>query len=86
MRESAMVATHLRSILVLPLLLLAKPALSQVDCGTNPKDVPADVQQTLSGDVEGKAQLFTKLLGDANLKGTVQTSLVRMRYTKNTTT
>jgi hypothetical protein len=56
------------------LAFLVSPAVAQVDCGPNPKDVPPDVQQTLSGDVEGKAQLFTKLLGDANLKGTVATS------------
>ncbi|MGC2523483.1 MAG: hypothetical protein WA417_12745 [Stellaceae bacterium] len=69
-----MVRKYLRSLLVLILFSLTIPAFAQVDCGTNPKDVPPDVQQTLSGDVEGKAQLFTKLIGDANIKGAVQTS------------
>ncbi|HME22393.1 MAG TPA: hypothetical protein VKI44_13795 [Acetobacteraceae bacterium] len=47
---------------------------AQVQCGNQPQDVPPDVQQRIQGDVEGKAQLFTKLLGDVNLKGKVDSS------------
>src|SRR5258706_5935173 len=46
-------------------------SLAQVLCGDQPKDVPLEVPEQLKGDVEGKAQLFTKLLGQAELKGTV---------------
>src|SRR5436305_1195140 len=48
-------------------------AAAQVSCGEQPT-IPADVEQQLKGDVEGKAQLFTKLLGKAELKGTIETS------------
>jgi hypothetical protein len=36
--------------------------------------VPKFIQDQLKGDVEGKAQVFTRLLGDAQLKGTIDTS------------
>jgi hypothetical protein len=48
--------------------------VAQISCGDAPKDVPVNTQDSLKGDVEGKAQLFTKLLGNANIKGTVDTS------------
>jgi hypothetical protein len=44
-----------------------------VTCGTQP-DIPPDVSRSFSGDVEGKAQLFTKLLGDLDLKGKIDES------------
>ena len=45
-----------------------------IECGGQPENVPSSIQQSLSGDVEGKAQAFTKLLGDASLKGKVDAS------------
>jgi len=61
-------------LLVLPFVLLGSPALGQVSCGEQPRDIPVEVQRQIQGDVEGKARLFTKLFGDASLKGTVQSS------------
>ncbi|MBY5484657.1 hypothetical protein HFO87_09250 [Rhizobium leguminosarum] len=66
-------------MLVKPLLILAgmtwcSAVHAQVSCGAQPVDVPPDVQQSFKGDVEGKAQLFTRLLGDVNLAGEVETS------------
>jgi hypothetical protein len=63
----------IRAIILWMALVVTSIAHAQVNCGPQP-DVPADVKQKLKGDVEGKAQIFTKLLGDANLKGTVETS------------
>jgi hypothetical protein len=54
--------------------LFSFEAAGQVSCGEQPKDVPPDVQQTIKTDAEGKAQLFTKLLGDINVKGKVEVS------------
>lgn len=57
-------------------LLLFSPtiALGQtVNCGEQPK-IPPDVEESIKGDVQGKAQLFTKLLGNAELKGAVEAS------------
>ena len=57
------------------IMFVCRPASAQtVNCGEQPKELPADVEQRIKGDVEGKAQLFTKLLGDAALKGTVEAS------------
>jgi WD40 repeat protein len=50
-----------------------------VNCGAQPKELPPDVQEKIKGDVEGKAQLFTKLLGDAALKGTVEASKTELQ-------
>jgi hypothetical protein len=55
-------------------LLWTSGANAQVNCGNQPSEVPPDVAQRIQGDVEGKAQAFTKLLGDVNLKGKVDTS------------
>src|SRR5215831_6592888 len=55
-------------------ILLSFPAKAQISCGEATKDVPVAVQEQLKGDVEGKAQLITKMLGDAQLKGKVETS------------
>jgi WD40 repeat protein len=55
-------------------------ALAQtVNCGEQPKELPPDVQERIKGDVEGKAQLFTKLLGSAQLKGTVEASKTELQ-------
>jgi hypothetical protein len=42
----------------------------EVQCGPQPtvKDMPPDVQQKVMGDLEGKAQIFSKLFGDADIK------------------
>ena len=50
-----------------------------VDCGRQSTELPPDVQERIQGDVEGKAQLFTKLLGDAALKGTVEASKTELQ-------
>jgi hypothetical protein len=43
-------------------------------CGDAPKDIPVAAQDQIKGDVEGKAQLLTKMLGSAQINGTVETS------------
>src|SRR5260370_37776756 len=55
-------------------ILVSFPAMAQISCGELPKDLPVAVREQLKGDVEGKAQLLTKMLGDAQLKGKVETS------------
>lgn len=55
-------------------LVISFEAQGQVNCGNQPTDVPPDIQQQFQGDVEGKATIFTKLLGDVNLKGKVDSS------------
>jgi hypothetical protein len=54
-------------------ILTCGSAHAQVQRGAQPV-VPADIQQRIQGDVEGKAQIFSKLLGDVNLKGKVETN------------
>lgn len=56
------------------LFLFPSLALAQVSCGEQPKDLPPDIEESIKGDVQGKAQLFTKLLGNAELKGAVEAS------------
>jgi hypothetical protein len=74
-RRSAFGAHPIHAILLaLPLILLSFPTSAQIACGDSPKDIPIAVQEMLKGDVEGKAQLLTKMLGDAQLKGKVETS------------
>lgn len=66
----------MRSAFVIALLLFAGPTAvraQQISCGEVPK-IQRSVEQKLKGDVEGKAQLFTKLLGNADLQGAVETS------------
>jgi hypothetical protein len=53
--------------------LASTSASAQISCGDG-KDVPIAVQEQLKGDVQGKAQLLTKLLPGAELKGTIETS------------
>src|SRR5258706_921711 len=55
-------------------ILLSLPARAQISCGDVAKEVPLAVREELKGDVEGKAQLLTKLVGDAQLKGKIETS------------
>jgi hypothetical protein len=61
-------------LLLFALFLWSFAAQAQVQCGSQPENIPPDVQQRIKGDVEGKAQIFTKLLGDLNLKGKVDAS------------
>jgi WD40 repeat protein len=71
-----------RTALVLSMLIFiyCPVALAQtVNCGEQPKELPPDVQEQIKGDVEGKAQLFTKLLGDAQLKGKVEASKTELQ-------
>ena len=63
----------LKISLIVCMILFSVTARAQMTCGPEP-DIPPDVGELFKGDVEGKAQLFTKLLGDTNLKGTVETS------------
>jgi hypothetical protein len=49
-------------------------AFAEVSCGDAPKDVPVSTQEQLKADVDSKAQLLTKLLGNAQLKGTIDES------------
>lgn len=63
----------LRIIVAIFVLTLGSELHAQVQCGTQP-NIPPDVQQRIQGDVEGKAQVFSKLLGDVNLKGKVDSS------------
>jgi hypothetical protein len=52
-------------------LLCPTTALAQlVDCGSKP-EFPPDVDQSIKGDIQVSAQLLTKYLGDAALKGKV---------------
>lgn len=57
--------------LSLQCVLVSFSATAQITCGDPPKDVPIATQEQLKGDAEGKAQLFTKLLGTAQIKGAV---------------
>ena len=72
--EKSALTVFLGTMIFALTLVFTLPAIAQVNCGDQPKDVPPDVQQKLSGDVQGKAQLFTKLLGDADLTGKVNAS------------
>ena len=58
----------------LPCVLAASHARAEIACGDVPTDVPIAIQEQLKGEVEGKAQAVTKLLGSANLKGAIDTS------------
>jgi hypothetical protein len=51
-------------------IALIGAAQSQQSCGNPPR---VD-DQTLKGDLEGKAQFLSKLVGDANLKGQIETA------------
>jgi hypothetical protein len=51
-------------------LVLFTVAQAQPSCG----DPPRVDDQTLKGDLEGKAQFLSKLVGDANLKGQIETA------------
>ena len=64
----------IKILLIALALALSCESHAQVNCGNQPSDVPPDIQQQFQGDVEGKAAVFTKLLGDVNLKGKVDSS------------
>ena len=51
-------------------IALSAAARAQPSCG----DPPRVDDQTLKGDLEGKAQFLSKLVGDANLKGQIETA------------
>ena len=59
---------------IMPLVSANMPAIAQVACGDMPKDLPLVTQEQLKGDTEGKAQLLTRLLGGAQIKGTIDNS------------
>jgi hypothetical protein len=50
------------------------PARAQVQCGGTPSQVPVSTQEQLKGDVEDKAQILTKLLPGAQIKGATEMS------------
>jgi hypothetical protein len=61
---------------------MSLPARAQsptVSCGDASKDVPLVIEEQLRGDVEGKAQLLTKMLGSAQIKGTVDASRTELQ-------
>lgn len=62
-----------RPLLVTVFLFFSAVASAETNCGPEPI-LPADVSQTIKADIDGKAQAFTKLLGDADLQGKVEKS------------
>jgi hypothetical protein len=54
--------------------LVSFSASAESYCGDAPKDIPVAAQDQIKGDVEGKAQLLTKMLGSAQINGTVEAS------------
>jgi hypothetical protein len=48
-------------------------------CGEQPQNLPIEVQQQIKGDAEGKAKLAVRLLGDASLSGSVESSRRELR-------
>lgn len=73
--------TALKRLGFLALIFTSSTAHAQVQCGAQPS-VPADLQRTIQADIEGKAQIFSKLLGDTNIKGKVveSTNEVYQKY------
>jgi hypothetical protein len=71
-----MIGRPLLIIIALGWLTWAGPAAAQtqINCGAEPRDVPIEVQEQLKGDIQGKAQLFTRLLGDAQLQGAIDST------------
>ena len=55
---------------LLALLPLASEAQQQPSCG----DPPRVDDQSLKGDLEGKAKFLSSLVGDAGLKGQIETA------------
>jgi hypothetical protein len=62
-----------RILLLVSLFLCGSQVSAQVTCGRQP-EMPPDVSRTFKGDIEGRAQLFTKLFGDASLGGKIEES------------
>ena len=54
-------------------------------CGEQPQNLPIEVQQQIKGDAEGKAKLAVRLLGDASLSGSVESSSTRAAPRSTTT-
>jgi hypothetical protein len=66
----------MKTIITIALLWLAHVDIAlaqQINCGDAPK-LRSSVEEKLKGDAEGKAQLLTKLLGNAALQGAIETS------------
>ncbi len=64
-------------MMVLTAILLGAyglPAQAQVLCGGAPSQVPVSTQEQLKGDAEGRAQILTKFLPGAQIKGAVEMS------------
>jgi hypothetical protein len=59
-----------RAIALTAWIALGGAAQAQPSCG----DPPRVDDETLKGDLEGKAQFLSKLVGDANLKGKIETA------------
>lgn len=59
-----------KPIVLFVALMLSFSARAQPSCG----DPPRVDDQTLKGDLEGKAQFLSRLVGDANLKGQIETA------------
>lgn len=53
----------LKSLMFASCMFWTCAAQAQVDCGGPPSDIPPDIRETLEGDIQGKAELFTRLLG-----------------------
>jgi hypothetical protein len=60
------------AFLVAMLLSFSLPGYAQVNCGDNPKDIPTGVQNKLNPEIDLKVQLLTKIIGNVELKGAVE--------------
>jgi hypothetical protein len=61
-----------RLIVIAVAMLMDARANAQVSCGDPPRDIPVAVTESIEGDVQGTAQFFTRLLGDASIGGKIQ--------------
>lgn len=69
-------ASSMRTVVAVAIVLSASSAAvraQQISCGDVPK-IQRSVEEKLKADVQGKAQLFTKLLGNADVQGAVERS------------
>jgi hypothetical protein len=60
----------MRIILVALAILIASPPFARGQCG----DPPTVVDQSLKGELEGKAKFLSGWIGDAGLKGQIETA------------
>jgi hypothetical protein len=67
---------YLRAVMLAMILLVARclPASADTACGAAPSQVPLMSQEQLKGDAEGKAQILTKIIPGAQIKGAVDMS------------